>query len=151
LSRQPLRDNGLPIGRRQIRAQVCQPLGDSLVPHRFIDRRTPQALGNLVRTEIDKWVPLIQSAGAVGESVASRGPYRYRGGVRQLEGWIAAQPVEVVAIGIAAANRQHASSQHIGDCVRDVQTIAPVGGGARQAPDSDGDSRQQDCECARQQ
>jgi hypothetical protein len=45
----------------------------------------------------------------------------------QPKGWIAAQPVEVVAIGIAAANRQHASSQHIGDCVRDVQTIAPVG------------------------
>jgi tripartite-type tricarboxylate transporter receptor subunit TctC len=31
------------------------------------DDRTPQALGKLVRDEVDKWVPLIQSAGAVGE------------------------------------------------------------------------------------
>ena len=29
--------------------------------------RAPQALANLVRAEIDKWVPLIRSAGAVGE------------------------------------------------------------------------------------
>jgi tripartite-type tricarboxylate transporter receptor subunit TctC len=29
--------------------------------------RTPEALGKLVRSEIDKWTPLIQSAGAVGE------------------------------------------------------------------------------------
>jgi hypothetical protein len=28
--------------------------------------RKPQVLGNLVRTEIDKWVPLIQAAGVVG-------------------------------------------------------------------------------------
>jgi tripartite-type tricarboxylate transporter receptor subunit TctC len=28
--------------------------------------RTPQALGNLVRREIDKWVPLIQAADVVG-------------------------------------------------------------------------------------
>jgi tripartite-type tricarboxylate transporter receptor subunit TctC len=28
--------------------------------------RTPQALGKLVRGEIDKWVPLIQAAGVVG-------------------------------------------------------------------------------------
>jgi putative tricarboxylic transport membrane protein len=27
------------------------------------DKRTPQVLGNLVRSEIDKWVPLIESAG----------------------------------------------------------------------------------------
>ena len=39
-------------------------LGADLPPP---DGRTPQALGNLVRTEIDKWVPLIQTAGAVGE------------------------------------------------------------------------------------
>ena len=29
--------------------------------------RTPQALGNLVRSEIDKWVPLIKAAGVVGD------------------------------------------------------------------------------------
>jgi hypothetical protein len=45
---------------------------------------------------------------------------------RQLEGRVAAQPVEVVAIRIAAADRQHARSQHIGDRVRDVRRIAPV-------------------------
>ena len=45
----------------------------------------------------------------------------------QLEGRIEAQPVEVVAIGIAAANRQHAGAQHIGNRVRDVRGIAPVG------------------------
>jgi tripartite-type tricarboxylate transporter receptor subunit TctC len=31
------------------------------------DDRTPQALGKLVRDEVDKWVPLIQAAGAAGE------------------------------------------------------------------------------------
>jgi len=44
----------------------------------------------------------------------------------QLEGRITAQPVKVIAIGIAAADRQHAGSQHIGDCVRDVRRITPV-------------------------
>jgi hypothetical protein len=44
----------------------------------------------------------------------------------QLEGRIVAQPVEVIAIGIAAADRQHAGSQHISDRVRDVQRITPV-------------------------
>jgi tripartite-type tricarboxylate transporter receptor subunit TctC len=27
------------------------------------EQRTPQALGNLVRTELDKWMPLIRAAG----------------------------------------------------------------------------------------
>jgi tripartite-type tricarboxylate transporter receptor subunit TctC len=31
------------------------------------DDRTPQALGKLVRHEVDKWVPLIQAAGVAGE------------------------------------------------------------------------------------
>jgi tripartite-type tricarboxylate transporter receptor subunit TctC len=31
------------------------------------DQRKPQALASLVRAEIDRWVPLIQAAGAVGE------------------------------------------------------------------------------------
>jgi tripartite-type tricarboxylate transporter receptor subunit TctC len=31
------------------------------------DKRTPQALGQLVRAEIDKWVPLLQAAGTVGD------------------------------------------------------------------------------------
>ena len=35
--------------------------------YRLPDERTPKALGNLVRSEIDKWVPLIQAAGATGE------------------------------------------------------------------------------------
>jgi len=39
-------------------------LGADLPPP---DARTPQALGKLVRSEIDKWVPLIQAAGVVGE------------------------------------------------------------------------------------
>jgi hypothetical protein len=38
-------------------------LGADLPAHA---ERKPQALGNLVRTEIDKWVPLIQAAGVVG-------------------------------------------------------------------------------------
>jgi hypothetical protein len=37
------------------------------------------------------------------------------------------KPVEVVAIGIAAANRQHAGAQDIRDRVRDVRRIAVVG------------------------
>ena len=57
-----------------------------------------------------------RSAAGVGQASA-----------RQLEGRIAAQPVEVVAVGIAAADRQHAGAQHIGDRVRDVRGIAPVG------------------------
>ena len=39
-------------------------LGADLPPP---EQRTPQALGKLVRSEIDKWVPLIQASGAVGE------------------------------------------------------------------------------------
>ena len=46
---------------------------------------------------------------------------------RQLEGRVAAQPVEVVAIGIAATDCQHAGAQHIGDRMCDVRGIAPVG------------------------
>jgi hypothetical protein len=45
----------------------------------------------------------------------------------QLECRIEAQPVKVVAIGIAATNRQHAGAQHIRNRVRDVRGIAMVG------------------------
>jgi tripartite-type tricarboxylate transporter receptor subunit TctC len=31
------------------------------------DERSPRALGHLVNTEIDKWVPLIQAAGVVAQ------------------------------------------------------------------------------------
>ena len=31
------------------------------------ERRTPQALGQLVRAEIDKWVPLIKAAGVTAQ------------------------------------------------------------------------------------
>lgn len=44
----------------------------------------------------------------------------------QLEGRIVAQPVEVITIWIAAADRQHSGSQHIGDRVRDVRRIMPA-------------------------
>jgi hypothetical protein len=55
-----------------------------------------------------------------------------RPGLRQasageLEGRIKPQPVEVVAIGVAAANRQHAGAQDIRDRMRDVCGIAMVG------------------------
>jgi hypothetical protein len=39
-------------------------LGADLPPQ---DQRTPQALRQLVRTEVDKWVPLIHAAGAIGD------------------------------------------------------------------------------------
>jgi hypothetical protein len=46
---------------------------------------------------------------------------------RQAGKTLLAQPVEVVAIGIAAANRQHAGAQDIRDRVRNVRGIAMVG------------------------
>jgi tripartite-type tricarboxylate transporter receptor subunit TctC len=60
----------------RVNAAVDQAMRDDAVAKRMAQlgadlpapaERTPQALGNLVRTEIDKWVPLIQAAGAVGE------------------------------------------------------------------------------------
>lgn len=42
-------------------AQRMQELGNDVPPR---DRRSPQELGALVRSEIDKWVPLIRTAGA---------------------------------------------------------------------------------------
>ena len=45
----------------------------------------------------------------------------------QLEGGIGAQPVEIVTVGIAAGNRQHAGPQHILHGVRDVRRIARIG------------------------
>ena len=42
----------------------------------------------------------------------------------EFEGGIGAQEVEIVAVLIAAGDRQHARSQHILDRVRDVRGIA---------------------------
>lgn len=53
---------------------------------------------------------------------------------RHLESEAAAQPLEVVAIGIAAADRQPAGAQHIGNRVRDVRAIAPVGDKSAEKP-----------------
>jgi tripartite-type tricarboxylate transporter receptor subunit TctC len=50
--------------REEATAKRMADLGADLPPP---DQRTPQALGALVRGEIDKWVPLIKAAGAVGE------------------------------------------------------------------------------------
>jgi tripartite-type tricarboxylate transporter receptor subunit TctC len=50
--------------REETTAKRMADLGADLPPS---DQRTPQALGTLVRSEIDKWVPLIKAAGAVGE------------------------------------------------------------------------------------
>lgn len=50
--------------REETSAKRMAELGADLPPP---DQRTPQALGALVRNEIDKWVPLIKAAGAVGE------------------------------------------------------------------------------------
>jgi tripartite-type tricarboxylate transporter receptor subunit TctC len=64
-----------PIVER-VNAAVDKAMRDEAVAKRLADlgadlpapgERTPQALGNLVRSEIDKWVPLIQTAGATGE------------------------------------------------------------------------------------
>jgi tripartite-type tricarboxylate transporter receptor subunit TctC len=64
-----------PIVER-INSAVDKAMHDETVAKRFAElgadlpapaERTPQALGNLVRSEIDKWVPLIQTAGASGE------------------------------------------------------------------------------------
>jgi tripartite-type tricarboxylate transporter receptor subunit TctC len=64
-----------PIVER-VNAALDKAMRDEIVAKRLADlgadlpasgERTPEALGKLVRGEIDKWVPLIQSAGAVGE------------------------------------------------------------------------------------
>jgi tripartite-type tricarboxylate transporter receptor subunit TctC len=64
-----------PIVER-VNAALDKAMRDETVAKRLADlgadlpaagERTPQALGNLVRSEIDKWVPLIQAAGAAGE------------------------------------------------------------------------------------
>ena len=60
----------------RVNAAVNDAMHDESVAHRLAqlgadlpppDERTPQALGNLVRAEVDKWVPLIQGAGVAGE------------------------------------------------------------------------------------
>jgi tripartite-type tricarboxylate transporter receptor subunit TctC len=50
--------------RDEAAAKRMAELGADLPPP---GQRTPQALGTLVRSEIDKWVPLIKASGAVGE------------------------------------------------------------------------------------
>ncbi len=44
-----------------------------------------------------------------------------------LEGRIGTQKVEIVAVRVAASDRQHAASQHIGNRVRDVRRVAWIG------------------------
>lgn len=60
----------------RVNAAVDQAMRDPAIAKRMTelgsevpapDGRTPQALGNLVRAEIDKWVPLVQAAGVVGQ------------------------------------------------------------------------------------
>ena len=60
----------------RVNAAVDKAMRDETVANRLADlgadlpapgERSPQALGNLVRSEIDKWVPLIQAAAAVPE------------------------------------------------------------------------------------
>jgi tripartite-type tricarboxylate transporter receptor subunit TctC len=59
----------------RVNAALDQAMRDETVAKRLAElgaglpaqaERKPQVLGNLVRTEIDKWVPLIQAAGVVG-------------------------------------------------------------------------------------
>jgi len=50
--------------REETSAKRMADLGADLPPP---DQRTPQTLGTLVRSEINKWGPLIKAAGAVGE------------------------------------------------------------------------------------
>ena len=48
--------------RDPVIAQRCEELGADLPQPA---QRTPQTLGDLVRSEIDKWAPLIRASGAV--------------------------------------------------------------------------------------
>ncbi len=60
---------------RRVNSALDQAIRDETVAKRLSElgadlpaprRRTPQALGQLVRTEIGKWVPLIEAAGVGG-------------------------------------------------------------------------------------
>ena len=61
----------------QVNAALDQAMRDDTIAKRLTelgadlpapgDARSPQALGRLVQSEIDKWVPLIRASGAVGE------------------------------------------------------------------------------------
>ena len=44
----------------------------------------------------------------------------------EFEGWIGAQKVKIVAVGIASYDRQHARSQHILNRVRNVRRVSRV-------------------------
>ena len=66
---------GMSLADSYVNAALDQAMRDETVAKRWAElgadlpadaERKPQALGNLVRTEIDKWVPLIQAAGVVG-------------------------------------------------------------------------------------
>src|SRR6516164_8904391 len=61
---------------------------------------------------------------AATASVGNTNPGPYPAG--ELERWIGPQMIEVVGVLVAAADREHASAEHIDKAVHDPRRVAPI-------------------------